>query len=229
MPAPTLSSLNTKKRYPKSLKIPYYLDVYQRHIGHLRNKPVRILEVGIASGDSLRLWRDYFPKGKIVGLDANPRFVAKNYGERIVTALANQSSIEQLTLAAQDHAPYDFIVDDGAHTGLSCLNSFIALFPLLKPGAIYAIEDWGTGYWKHWPDGAQIADNGNFRMDGHRFLSHEYGMVGVIKQLIDVLNIVDRTKGKQCSSIESMEIFPGLVILRKRSSNTSLINKKQKS
>jgi hypothetical protein len=47
----------------------------------------------------------------------------------------------------------------------------------LKPGGLFAIEDWGTGYWEAWPDGRAWRANE----------PHHAGMVGFIKELIDAL------------------------------------------
>ena len=48
-----------------------YTSHYERHLRHLRRRPIRLLEMGIGGydsptwgGASLRTWRDYFPRGK---------------------------------------------------------------------------------------------------------------------------------------------------------------------
>ena len=33
------------------------------------DKEVKLLEIGVHKGGSLKLWRDYFPRGTIVGID----------------------------------------------------------------------------------------------------------------------------------------------------------------
>ena len=49
-----------------------YIENYDRHFGHLRSKPVRLLELGVLHGGSLLMWQEYFPEGLVVGLDLNP-------------------------------------------------------------------------------------------------------------------------------------------------------------
>ncbi|HUV09939.1 MAG TPA: hypothetical protein VMX12_03105, partial [Acidimicrobiia bacterium] len=60
----------------------------------------------------------------------------------------------------------------------------------------YAIEDWGTGYWESWPDGAQFEPD------------HTAGMVGFVKSLVDEC-------GRGLSGIERIELKPGLALVRK--------------
>jgi hypothetical protein len=53
-----------------------YTDLYPIHFEQFRTKPIRLLEIGIGGydsptwgGASLRMWRDYFRRGEIYGLD----------------------------------------------------------------------------------------------------------------------------------------------------------------
>ncbi len=50
-------------------KAPSYLQEYERILEGLRDKEARILELGVSSGASLLLWRDYLPNATIVGID----------------------------------------------------------------------------------------------------------------------------------------------------------------
>ena len=51
----------------------HYLDIYDRHFGRFRNTPVKFLEIGVAQGGSLEIWRKYFgPDATIFGVDVNP-------------------------------------------------------------------------------------------------------------------------------------------------------------
>jgi len=43
--------------------------------------------------------------------------------------------------------PLDFIVDDASHDYALSRASFEGLFPLLRPGGVYALEDWGWAQW----------------------------------------------------------------------------------
>ncbi|MGI9105179.1 MAG: hypothetical protein ACR2G4_02910 [Pyrinomonadaceae bacterium] len=60
-------------RYDTDKKInAHYLRNYEEYFARLVDQEIRLLELGIYYGGSLLLWRDYFQKGIIVGLDINP-------------------------------------------------------------------------------------------------------------------------------------------------------------
>ncbi len=50
----------------------HYLRNYEHYFGDLRDKEIRLFELGVKEGGSLYLWRDYFERGLIVGLDIEP-------------------------------------------------------------------------------------------------------------------------------------------------------------
>ncbi len=115
-----------------------------------------VLELGVLRGGSLRLWRDYFRKGTIVGLD-RARVAVDDPERRIQIYQGSQDDTALLTRIAREHAPagFDLIIDDASHVAALTRRSFWHLFEHhLKPGGLYVIEDWGMGYWSDWPDGA---------------------------------------------------------------------------
>ena len=133
----------------------HYLRNYEDYFGPLRDREVRLLELGIKEGGSLLLWRDYFERGLVVGLDINPVRLDDSTG-RVRTYEGPQQDTELLDRVARGNAPegFDIIIDDCAHIGVLARESFWHLFDRhLKSGGVYVIEDWGTGYWDEWVDG----------------------------------------------------------------------------
>jgi SAM-dependent methyltransferase len=136
-----------------------YLENYAEHFRPLLGKEVKLLELGVFKGGSLLLWRDYFKSGTIVGLDIEPCVVDDPSG-RIRIYRGGQADTALLDRIAEETAPegFDIIIDDCSHMGEFSRVSFWHLFERhLKPGGIYSIEDWGTGYWGDWPDGKRYA------------------------------------------------------------------------
>lgn len=134
----------------------HYLQNYEEHFGHLADKEVRLLELGVYHGGSLLLWRDFFEKGLIAGLDIEAVEVDDPSG-RIRVYQGMQQDTELLDRIARETAPdgFDIIIDDCSHIGVLTRVSFWHLFENhLKSGGLYVIEDWGTGYWDSWVDGA---------------------------------------------------------------------------
>src|SRR5256886_11511099 len=177
-----------------------YLEVYDPILTQWMGKEIKLLEIGVHKGGSLQLWRDYFPLGTIVGIDLKlpERFEP---GERIQVFEGSQSDERFLSEVANKTAPggFDVIIDDASHIGELTKTTFWHLFDHhLKPGGLYAIEDWGTGYCDDFPDGKRFNPKssilGRVRSVLPRRFSkrmkvpvpcHSYGMVGFIKELVD--------------------------------------------
>src|SRR5260370_14044266 len=161
-----------------------YLDVYDPILLPWVGKEIKLLEIGIYKGGSLQLWRDYFPLGIIIGIDLKrpERFEP---GERIQVFEGSQSDERFLSEVAKKTAPdgFDIIIDDASHIGELTKRTFWHLFDHhLKPGGLYAIEDWGTGYLEDFPDGKKFDPKPSI-LDP--FPCHSHAMVCFIKELVD--------------------------------------------
>ena len=61
---------NARTKGPGIWKWDHYFDAYDRHLSRFRDTDAHVLEIGVYSGGSLELWRDYFgPKAHLYGLD----------------------------------------------------------------------------------------------------------------------------------------------------------------
>jgi hypothetical protein len=59
-----------------------YLEVYSQVFRAYRDRPVRIMEIGVQNGGSLEIWRRYFPRAEIVvGCDINPKCADLTYDD----------------------------------------------------------------------------------------------------------------------------------------------------
>jgi demethylmacrocin O-methyltransferase len=128
-----------------------FTPIYQDHLGHRRHEPLRIFEIGIggyergpqSGGSSLRMWRSYFRRAEVVGLDLEPRDFRE---PRITTIVGDQTDEALLRRISERYGPFDLIVDDGSHVSAHIRASFRTLWPLLAPGGTYVIEDTQTSY-----------------------------------------------------------------------------------
>jgi hypothetical protein len=196
----------------------HYLEVYDPILSRLTEKDVKLLEIGIHRGGSLELWRDYFPRGIIVGIDLElpESFIL---GERIQLFKGSQADTQFLSQVASSTAPegFDIIIDDASHIGELTKTTFWHLFHHhLKPGGLYAIEDWGTGYLDDFPDGKTF-DPKPSTLDP--FPCHSHGMVGFVKELVDEQCAGSITLGRaeqfRLSNFESLLITEGVVVVTK--------------
>jgi hypothetical protein len=212
-----------------------YLDVYDPILAPWLGREIKLLEIGILKGGSLQLWRDYFPLGTIVGIDLKlpEHFIS---GERIQIFEGSQSDEQFLSEVANETASegFDIIIDDASHIGELTRRTFWHLFDHhLKPGGLYAIEDWGTGYWDDFPDGkgldlrdslvspSLVTTNGSLTEKTKvPFPCHSYGMVGFVKELVDEQGAACVTMKypvgeRRASKFKNLLITPTIVFVSK--------------
>ena len=119
----------------------------------------RIVDIGIFKGGSMALYALVFAPEKLVGIEYSTtpqesleRFVShRGLRERVRSYYGtNQADGERIREIIKSEFPdetLDLVVDDASHFYTETRASFEMLFPLLRPGGIYIIEDWG---WAHW-------------------------------------------------------------------------------
>jgi SAM-dependent methyltransferase len=214
-----------------------YIDNFERHFGHLRDNPVKMLEIGVFRGGSLLMWNEYFLEGLVVGIDINPNPLLE-MPDRVRFYKGSQDDGAFLDQVSQECAPdgFDIIVDDASHIGTLTRASFYNLFVKhLKPGGTYVIEDWGTGYWDTWRDGR--AYKTVYKEDVYKtlpqrilnrlirstkpllstdsdFATHNFGMVGFVKELVDEIawpDIISQNNKlpRRASMIREMTLYCG--------------------
>ncbi|MCA9817257.1 MAG: class I SAM-dependent methyltransferase [Candidatus Obscuribacterales bacterium] len=137
----------------------HYFDIYHRHFARFRNKPVKVLEIGVFKGGSLAMWRKYFgPQAKIFGVDIDP--VCKDFEEDgIKVIIGDQEDRTFLRKLVAQVGALDIVIDDGGHTMKQQINSFEELYPKVKPGGVYLAEDLHTSYWSEYGGGLKEPDS----------------------------------------------------------------------
>jgi hypothetical protein len=106
----------------------------------------KVLEIGIFNGASHRMWLSFFPNAKVYGLE-NGQYGQEDKwpdSKRFVAYGGDQGKLSDLWLVGEEAGPFDLIVDDGGHTMWQQQLSFAALWPYVKPGGWYVIEDLHT-------------------------------------------------------------------------------------
>ncbi|MFN2530016.1 MAG: hypothetical protein ABR555_01835 [Pyrinomonadaceae bacterium] len=107
----------------------HYLRSYEQFLQPYLDKDIRLLELGVYKGGSLLMWRDYFQRGLIVGLDME-KVELPNAGDRVRIYKGQQEDTERLDQIAREAAPQGFniIIDDCSHVGVLTRVSFWHLF-----------------------------------------------------------------------------------------------------
>src|SRR3990167_2871908 len=163
-----------RKHHPT--KFEYFCEYFESHLSNLRESARSVLEIGVQEGHSVRMWKDYFPNAIIHGVDVP--WTSHRFAEnRIVEHLGDQSDVEFLSRLIQECDGFDVIVDDGSHFVNHQIISFKTLFPALRPGGVYVIEDLFSSYWRNW--------GGSYH--NRRGLS-EQTAIDYLKDLVDALH-----------------------------------------
>jgi len=153
-------------------------------------------------------------------------------GERIQIFKGSQADTQFLSEVANKTAPegFDIIIDDASHIGALTKTAFWHLFDNhLKPGGLYVIEDWGTGYLDDFPDGKRldVVDSPLPPIQAPLspaskvpFPCHSYGLVGFIKELVDEQGAASVTMGRQmgenrASRFTQLVVTPCIVFVSK--------------
>ena len=137
-------------------KWPHYFGPYARHLSKYREgfrlsdgsrRPLHLLEIGVAHGGSLQLWRKYFgPDAIIYGVDVDPR-CRKIVDEDVTVRTGSQTDAAFMKSVIAEMGGVDVVLDDGSHRGSDTCTTFAIVFPLLTEGGLYAVEDVHTSYW----------------------------------------------------------------------------------
>lgn len=137
-----LSELADKYPSHKHTAHDYFNRIYNELILPYKDKTKLFVEIGVLSGDSLRIWNDYFDHARIVGVDSNPDIVG-SIG-RCELIRCDQSKEEDLRSLAPQIQDADIIMDDASHKMYDQQKTLAILFKVLKPGGLYILEDLHT-------------------------------------------------------------------------------------
>lgn len=133
----------------KGIMVHHFTEVYEHFFYPLKDTATKIFEIGIGGGASLELWRDYFPRATIYGIDIEPK--SELDSDRIKTFVADQADRSRLeAFIGASGGYFDIIIDDGGHTMDQQQISFGFLFKYLRPGGFYVIEDVHTSLPQIW-------------------------------------------------------------------------------
>lgn len=191
----------------------FYTPHYQTHFESRRNKKIKLLEIGVGGyddpdkgGESLRMWKHFFKNGQIFSIDIIDK--TKLEENRIKIFQGSQADKKFLELVINNIGEPDLIIDDGSHINEHVIESFNFLFPRLKSGGIYVIEDVQTSYW---------VDYGG----DHVEMNNKTTIMGYFKSLVDGLNYTEFRRPEYEKSyfdenIFSMHFYHNMIFIYKK-------------
>lgn len=207
--APSLSALSAihgSDKYGSH----FYTERYEAHLSKYKDKPVLFVEIGVGGyadplkgGQSLRMWSDWFshPDTRIIGIDIEAKSL-NIQDPRVFFRQGSQTDPDFLASILQEFGAPDIVLDDGSHDPSHVIASFEILFPALRDGGTYIVEDTQTSYW----DGFGSV---NLQDPTHTFF----------KRFVDYINYAEIPSKKPPSYYElhttGLHFYHNLVILDK--------------
>jgi hypothetical protein len=131
-----------------------YLVTYEKDLDGLRDKPIRILEMGVLGLAGIRMWSEYFTNKatEIWGIDIQDYGGKKPDDDRVMIRYGSQSDEVFLNTLP---STFDVIIDDAGHFAKDQIESFRLLWPKVSRGGFYYIEDLHTTHSYQHSNGAQ--------------------------------------------------------------------------
>lgn len=140
-PNPILSYFNAHTEGPGIWKWMHYFDIYQRHFSKFVGHEVHVLEVGIYSGGSLTMWKEYFGKGcRVYGVDIDEACMAYK-GEGVEVFIGDQADRSFWDRLKHEVPTIDILIDDGGHLPEQQRITLEEMLPHIAPGGVYLCED----------------------------------------------------------------------------------------
>lgn len=166
----------------------HYFDAYHRHLQKFVGTEVHLLEVGVYSGGSLELWREYLgPRARITGVDIM-RECAAFTGDRIGIVIGDQADRSFWGRLRSTLPPMDVLIDDGGHSYEQQRITLESTLPYLRPGGVYICED--------------VHNTGN------RFAAY-------VQALVDELNATGEPIAPLQANLLSIHLYPYLVVIER--------------
>jgi hypothetical protein len=99
-----------------------------------------MLEIGVQNGESLKMWRDYFPEAVIYGWDIVD--LSHLNSDRVFNHVVDQGKANRIMeFFNKNDIGLDFVIDDGSHKSEDQIVSLFTIWPFLNSGGVYIIED----------------------------------------------------------------------------------------
>ena len=185
-----------------------YMDNYEKYFEPLRNKEFVLLELGVSTGASIKTWREYFPNAKVYGIDNNPDCA----GEGIFIGSVTDEMFMQNVL--DKIGEVSILIEDSSHIGWDMIKIFEFIFPKIKSGGYFVLEDTHVIYNSHYEQGSGAF---NFFTGLAKDVDVAgRGMTGNVSYALQVENPTFESVPKYSCYLDSIFIHPSLWLFKRK-------------
>lgn len=190
-----------------SKKWQHYFDIYDRYFTSFIGKTANILEIGVDKGGSLELWNNFFENASLYAIDNNVNVKNIKFEFSVDIEVGDQADPNFLKNYTERKPMFDIIIDDGGHHVYQQLITLVHMFPRLREGGIYVIEDVHTSYVPAYGGGFRKSDT---------FVEHCKGLVELIN--LEFITNVDPPDelAKLFYNLGNITFYNSIIVLEKR-------------
>ncbi len=190
----------------------FYTPHYMSYFASIRKKKLVLLEIGIGGyddkekgGESLLMWKKYFPNSMIYGIDIYDK--SNLDSKRIKTFIGSQIDKDFLNKVIETIGYPDIIIDDGSHHPNHQIESFKILFPFLMTGGYYIVEDTSTSYSTEWGGSEDIYNKQTFLNFAKNITDHV--------NFQEFKHLFQRDCNYSIQEIDMISFYKDLIIIKK--------------
>jgi glycosyltransferase involved in cell wall biosynthesis len=217
----TLHQLYAEHTGKVSDKWSLYLTEYDRLFSDYRDKPIRLLEIGVQNGGSLEIWSKYFSNASaLIGCDINPDCARLSFDDpRIGVIVGDANAPEVCEQVFQCSPQFDIIINNGSHLSSDIIKSFALYFPRVVEGGVFTAEGTNCSYWGQFEGGLfDPYSSISFFKRLADVISHEHW--GISKARADILRGIFTKYGckideEVLTRIHSVEFINSMCVVRK--------------
>ena len=192
----------------------HYIEIYEQFFSKYRNSEIVFLEIGIAHGGSLQMWRKYFgEKALIIGVDVNPECKKFEEGNTKIY-IGSQEDTVFLEWLKKEIPKVDILLDDGGHTMKQQITTFNILFEQVKENGIYVCEDLHTSYWKNY--GGGYKKKSSFIEFSKKFIDNLHAWHATKNDKFKMHNFIT-------DSVFAVHYYDSMIFLEKRKMNPPVV------
>lgn len=205
---------------PKGFEFSHdYLRHYEFFFDRYRAEEFALVEFGCYKGASMRMWKEYFPRAEIYGIDLDES-VVQYEEDRIHILIGDATKVETYTMlkkALGGVRPF-IIIDDASHAWSDQRRSLELFWKMLAPGGFYVVEDLECGskgaYEDYPPDILDARPFFNYVQDRCsllRWSPKRRGFVSTDKSFTQLPEMIF----KFMITLDSCHFIPGAILMHK--------------
>lgn len=154
---------------------------YETYLSSLKDSRISLIEFGVGGyeypdrgGESLRMWYQYLPHAKLIGIDIHKKEGIINDRTEFWQGSQIDAGLLQAIIEREEVAERRIVIDDASHINTLTIATFEIVFPMLKSGDLYFVEDVHSSYWSEWGyEGNPKPGTTGTTMQFFSFLTHQ--------------------------------------------------------